>query len=562
MSISRPKRWITLGSVLLLVGAVAFFGPDLLARIIRERSMTIIEQAAGPRSHIGIGSVQLDLFAGDLTWKDLRIEQPIDSADTSWTRGRSLLIAGNIGRVTVKGLSIWRLLAWRTVQMHSLAVVSPRLQLLFSHHAGHGGEPGANTKNLINTIVLDSLSVDSGSLVWRNVRDQRPGAIAKHFTAWATGIHAVLPHRRVPFTFTFATTDLVLDSTVLALPPLYDLHVAQLRLAHPDSVLQAKGITLTARAGPQDYGRVIKYETDLVTFRSDSIGLRGLDLQALLNQRSLRAGEARISGTDLNDSRDKTMPNAPFRNKPMPARLLRQLPFTLCLDSLVVDGLNVEYNEKDTVTTGFGKVDFTGIQAVAHGICTLHPEERPEMHLIATAWVYQKAPIHFDFRTALFDSSDRFSVKARIGPLPFTVFNAMTNDLLLVRAVDGTIGGIDYTFDADHGKGQGRVDMEYAGLKVRIARRDGSGNENVLKSFLVNQAIRTKNTRDGPNFRHGDFTVDRVRDKQVFNYLWRGLREGMMETVLPRTLKDARNAVSALKDAGRSNGREADGPRR
>jgi hypothetical protein len=108
---------------------------------------------------------------------------------------------------------------------------------------------------------------------------------------------------------------------------------------------------------------------------------------------------------------------------------------------------------------------------------------------------------------------------------------------------------VDYTLEADNERGSGRVDVEYANLKIRIAKRDGSREKNVLKTFLVNQAIRSKNIRADGNFRHGDFTVERVKDRQIFNYLWRGLREGMMETVLPRSLKDAQSALKTVKAA-------------
>jgi len=121
---------------------------------------------------------------------------------------------------------------------------------------------------------------------------------------------------------------------------------------------------------------------------------------------------------------------------------------------------------------------------------------------------------------------------------------------LLVRTTGGTIGGIDYTFEANDNKGHGRVDIEYADLKLRIAKRDGSRDKNVFKSFLANQLIRSKNLRDSGNFRHGDFTVERSKDKQVFNYLWSGLREGMIETVLPQVVKDARSTV---KEGNRGN---------
>ena len=552
MASSHRTRWYILTLVLLLVGVVVFFGPDLLARTIHERSLHIMEQAAGPRSRIAIGNVGIELLPGDITWSDLRIEQQIDSADTSWTYGRQVLIAGTVGNVSVKGLSIWKLLMKKTIDVSSLVINGADLQLITSDRASHGMDDQQErngAKNLVNSIRLDSLRVDKSSLQWRNVRPDRPSAELKQFTLQADGLQSELPHGKKPFSLSFSSASASLDSIHAGIPPLYDLRIARIHLAHPDSVLFMNGVALTSRKGPQEYGQVLRYETDLTTFTSDSIGFRDLDLSALLNERSLRAGELRISGTDVLDFRDKTMPDGPFKHKPMPARLLRSMPFTVCLDSLVVERLNVVYFEKDTITTQFGKLDFANINSVTHGICTVHPDEKPEVHLVATAKVYGNAPVHFDFRTAVFDSSDHFSVKAKIGPLPFTVFNAMTNDLLLVRTTGGTIGGIDYTFDANENRGHGRVDIEYADLKVSIAKRDGSRDKNVLKSFLVNQLIRSKNLREGGNFRHGDFTVERLKDRQIFNYLWIGLREGMMETVLPGALKTAQSAVKDVKDA-------------
>ncbi len=550
MASSHSTRWYILTFVLLLVGVVVLFGPDLLARIIRERSQHIMEQAAGPRSRIAIGNVGIELLPGDIIWSDLRIEQQIDSADTSWTYGRQVLIAGTVDRIAVKGISIWKLLMRKTIDVRTLNIHGANLQLITSDRASQdmdAQKENDDSKNLVNSIRLDSLSVDSSSLQWRNVRPDRPSAELKQFTLQAGGMQAELPHGKQSFSLSFSSASASLDSIHAGLPPLYDLQIARIYLAHPDSVLLMNDVALTSRKGPQEYGQVLRYETDLTTFTSDSIGIRGLDLAALLNERSFRAGELRISDTDVHDFRDKTMPDGPYKHKPMPARLLRSMPFTVCLDSMVVERLNVEYFEKDTITSGFGKVDFTNINSVVHGICTTHPEDKPELHLVATARIYGNAPVHFDFRTAIFDSSDHFSIKAKIGPLPFTVFNAMTNDLLLVRTTGGTIGGIDYSFDANENRGSGRVDIEYANLKLSIAKRDGSRDKNVLKSFLVNQVIRSKNLRDSGNFRHGDFTVERSKDKQIFNYMWIGLRAGMMESALPGVVKSAQEAMKSTK---------------
>ena len=549
MTTLRKALLIAGGILLAIIVLTALVGPTFLANLVRDRTLHIMEEAAGPRSTVLVKQVDLDLISGDISWHGLRITQAIDSADTSWSHNRSVLIAGTIDRLDVKGLSILNLFLRRSIDMRSIHLLGPHLDLIASdrrqHNAGEDDRPGVNA--LAHSIRLDCLTVDSGAITWRNTRPDKPEASAKRFVLQATGIAVELPHGRTTYSLKFVTANAEADSVRAGLPPLYDLRAAHVRIAQPDSTFLIRDVTLASRKGPQEYGNVLRYETDLITFHTDSIRFRGLDISAGLNTRTLAAATVRISGTDLEDFRDKTMRDAPFKNKPMPARLLRDLPFNLRVDSLFVDSLNVAYNEKDQVTARFGQVRFEAINAVITGVDNTRPEAKPVLHVAATARVYGRAPVTFDLRTAVFDSSDHFSVKARIGALPFTAFNAMTNDLLEVRATAGRIGGIDFSMEANSNNAHGRVDIEYADLKVRIAKRDGSREKDGFRSFLANQLTRSKNVRGDKNFRHGDFTIDRLKDRQVFNYLWRGLREGMMETVLPQAVKDLKSVAAVTK---------------
>lgn len=544
MAAPHRERWILLTLLAAAIAVLVVQGPNWLARAIRERSVAVVEQACGPRSHITIRKVALELMSGDVSWTGVDIVQQVDSADTTWTYDRSVLISGHVDSVHVRGLSIWRLLFWKTLDLRSVRISGPHLDLTSGNRNTTQEGPSEGRKDLITTIRLDTLAMDSGSLVLRNARADRPRLSAGRFTFHATGLRAVLPHRKVPFSLGFVTAMMDVQEADLDLPPVYDAHIGSITIAHPDSLVRLRDIRLDPRKGPHEYGQVVKYETDLFMMKMDSLVLRGFDIGAALNARTLATGELRVAGTDLEVYRDKTLKDEPFRHKNMPARLLRNLPMRVCIDSLVVQELNVHYHEKDVVTPEYGELLFGGINAVAHGICTTTPEAKPSVHMVVDARVYEKAPIHFDFKTAIFDSSDHFSIHTHIGPLPFQVFNRMTNDLILVQATSGTIQGIDYTLEADENKASGRVDLEYKDLSLDIKKRDGTGEKNKLMSFLVNQLTHSKNVRDASNgFRHGDFTIDRYKDRQIFNYMWRGLREGMMATILPKVVADVKDAA-------------------
>ncbi|MFT3886215.1 MAG: hypothetical protein QM724_12545 [Flavobacteriales bacterium] len=287
----------------------------------------------------------------------------------------------------------------------------------------------------------------------------------------------------------------------------------------------------------------MRYETDLFDLRMDTLLLRGWDLVALFNERTLRTRALCLRTAGLNVFRDKGLPDEPFRPKRMPAKLLRELPLAVDLDSLLIDGLTVKYHEKDTLSADFGEVVFNDIQARATGLHTRATGDSATVRLHVNAHVYGKAPIVLDLTTRIPDRTDHFSLHARIGALPFQAFNRMTNDLILVKATAGTIGGIDYTLEADDDRAKGRVDIEYQGLVIDISKRDGSREKNKLLSFLVNRIKHNDNLRSDPGFRHGDFAIERLKDRQIFNYTWRGLREGMLTSVMPKVVTTLQQAT-------------------
>lgn len=542
----RKRYWFLL-FLLLLIGAGVLFLPDQLARLVRERSVEAVENACGPHSVIRIAKVGIDLTEGHVTWTGIDVHQAIDSGDTTWARERQLLIRGHVDSIDVRGLSIWRLLTSKALVMRSLRVSGPDLQFLTSAKDTTGSQDSSPGKAPIQRIRMDSLRVDSGTIHFRDIRRNKPDMRARIELA-LTGIDCRLPTADRAMALAFDGVAVHLHRITAGLPPLYDATIDEIQIAHPDSLVSVKGITLIPRAGPMGYQKVLHYETDLFHLRMDSLTLTGLDLQALVTQRSLRTSKLCLSGTTLDVHRDKGMPDEPFKVKYMPAGLLRRMSMTLLVDSILVQRLNVRYFERDTLTPDYGEVAFTDINAYVTGVNTVDSLADPEVHLHADARVYDKAPIRLDLRTKVQDRTDRFQLKARIGALPFQVFNRMTDDLVLVRATAGRIHGIDYTLTASDDRARTRVEIEYEGLDVEIRKRDGTRQENKLLSFVVNQLKRNKNLRSDPNFRAGEAEIERWKDRQVFNYMWRGLKQGIMVSVMPKVLGDVQRITKESVD--------------
>lgn len=540
------KRILFLLVLVALVVLGVVFLPDQLARLVRLRSTEVVERACGPYSTIRIDWVDIDLTEGRVVWKDIEIRRSVDSSDTSWTDQRDLLIQGHVDSIAVSGLSVWRLLTSKHLAIEHLRVHGPRLELLRAdpHETPREGPAG---RSPLTSLRLDTLTVADGQVRVHHIRPDRP-ELRTDLRMVLTGVDCKLPHDAVPFAIAFSGVQVQLDSLRAQLPPLYEAGIGQLLLAHPDSAVTLRHLTITPKVGPKEYHRHVRYETDLFRLELDSLRLQGMDLGRLVNGEALVARALDLFAPRLWIHRDKSMPDAPFAVKAMPARLLRELPLPVRIDPVQVHHMDVRYFERDQLSPDYGEVDFTGIDARITGLNTLDTAADATLHVHATAQVYGRAPVRLDLRTRLADPQDRFSLKAHIGALPFQAFNRMTDDLVLVRATAGKIHGIDLDMQAGDDRAQVEVGIEYEGLDLMIRKHDGTRRKDKLLSFVVNQVKRNKNLRSDANFRTASAEIERWKDRQIFNYMWRGLREGIMLSVMPKVIGDVKQATATSVD--------------
>ncbi len=525
-----------------LFGAIALSVSPLLHWLEQkalERSELMVRELSGPGSITRIDKVEIDLLKGDILWHDLKIDQPVEDNADQVTR--SMHLSGRVENISVRGISVWRLLVTNTLSVRSITIDHPDLDIRLTNDT-NAAQPATSKQAGLTAFNADSVVVKG--LKFRSHRLTDSSVVAlDSMDLQLLGVRSRWSIKAGP--------DLRFEEIIgqirgihATLPPLYDLRVAAVDLRENGRNLLITGTAFRPLRSKEEYDRVLHYETDLIDARIDTALLHGLDLLTLIREHVVTADSLLVVGVELDVARDKTMPDEPYKVKRLPARLVRDIPIKLCLERIVLDRVNVAYHEKGSLSPEFGEVTFTDIHSEITGLCTLDTLRKDTLKVVATAKGYDKANIHLEVRTVINDPSDRFQVNALISGMPFRVFNQMTADLIRVRATAGTIGGVDLTMTADNDRAVGRVDMEYDNLAVELIKQDGSGKKDKFKSLLMNMAVRDRNLRSGPDFRHGDFTLERRKDRSVFNYLWSGLREGMVMTVLPDVLKELRKATA------------------
>ena len=96
----------------------------------------------------------------------------------------------------------------------------------------------------------------------------------------------------------------------------------------------------------------------------------------------------------------------------------------------------------------------------------------------------------------------------------------------------GDLEQIYFTFNGNRETSNGAFAIRYENLKVKLYKKDGK-KENKLMSTVGN--LLAKNDSNG-DLKQADVSVDRVKSKSVFNFLWHFLQEGLKKTLLPKIL--------------------------
>ncbi len=533
------RRWLRITIAAGVLVALVFVAQYVLERMIRTKSVAALANFCGPRSTVTMSAMEVNVLAGDLRWTRVRVEQPTDSLFAA-DDARAFHIAGTIDTVAIEGLSLFRLIFGRSFVARSLRISHPDLHVQLRNDTVLEEATSAGERAL-SALRIMALEIDGGALHVFRKGDQGTVLNVDQFALQATGAIADFEEGNAPL-LQFVTITGEVSDFAAGLSPLYDMRVACVDLSRGGSQLLVIGAALEPLAGPENYGKLVPFETDLIAMHADTLLAQGLDINASIAQRGLKSMKLLMAGVRGEVHRDKTLPDAPYSKKRLPMAGLRNLPFTLDVDSVQMERLRVHYHERGDLGPDYGEVLFSGISGTITGLHSADTLGGNEVHMVAQAQAYDQALVTVDARTSMNAPNEQFTLSATISAVPIEVFNRMTTDLVAVRTTAGRINNVNYRLTGNDDHATGRVDVSYQDLAVSALKHDGSGDVDRFKTSVINLVVRSENLRSSDGFRHGDFAIDREQDRAVFKYVWTGLREGMLAAMLPGVLDDLRKS--------------------
>ncbi len=284
------------------------------------------------------------------------------------------------------------------------------------------------------------------------------------------------------------------------------------------------------------FNQRLPYEQDWFSIKTNQLEVKGWDWKAWLEQQAIRVQSVEIAGLYLDVYRDKWQADEPFRYKKMPAALIREIPIPITVNKILAQAPRIRYQQLgDLVQTGQpGEISFEQAKIDISNFSN-EPSvlaQRPELKVQMTSRFMGAGLFDLHIDIPLNRYEDTFRSYGQLNRIPGSRLNPMLYGLTATKIIEGDIQKARFEMNANEEMIQGTLHLDYEALKVEMYDPEKHGKVKGLMSFLANTVIREHNLPDTRRYKVGTIQAPRRKDRFIFNYIWQGLKSGVIDVML------------------------------
>ena len=297
-------------------------------------------------------------------------------------------------------------------------------------------------------------------------------------------------------------------------------------------------IFVTPNYNRKEFSCKLGYQTDRIELFIPRINISQIDFRALVSDRHLHASMVSMNGLKFEDYRDKRVPFPSWQRPPMPARMVEEIKFPACIDTIVLSNGYASYEEQ--VNEEPGRIFFDRMNATLTGFCTPSGSTtlsgcKNDLDLHGTLRLMGIAPAEAWFHFQPGHPRDTFTLRGTIGELDLTAINPMLTKLAPASIKRGTATTTEILqINGNNTRAIGRMNFRYDNLAIRLhPTQPGTWNrlEQSLLTEVVNLLLSDSNPNEDGKMKHGVIYFERDPSKGFFNFVWKSILSGIKSSV-------------------------------
>lgn len=298
--------------------------------------------------------------------------------------------------------------------------------------------------------------------------------------------------------------------------------------------LEVDSFQVVPKYTKSDFARIAKIQKTRLDVLLPKIIFDGIKHNRLISQSTLEVSKIRIPKPIVHAYRDKRYPFVRDWIMPMPIEGIRRLPFTLDIDSILIDRADIayeEFSEKGLPVTGtitFNKLDasFAGLNTAIR-----QPDKKTFCTLVADCKVMDNGVLHATFKLPL-SATVNYEAYGNVRNMNLKSLNPALGNLTRVEISDGTLNDLRFNFSYNDDVSTGEVLINYKDLKLQALKKEKRNHEtNKLLTAAINAIIKSdKDKSVDKSKRTGVIDIERDKKRFVFQFWWKSLLDGLQST--------------------------------
>jgi hypothetical protein len=327
------------------------------------------------------------------------------------------------------------------------------------------------------------------------------------------------------------------DYTVNTSDSLYRFKIGEIEIQTKNQAMQLKKLQFMPRVPVQAFYKKIKHQQDRFEVTTEQISFNKIDWWAIIGEESFLVRKVSMDNGAIKIFNDKSQPvDTKSKMNKYPHQLIMKLPFTLKLDTIALNNIDLSYTELNPKSGETGTLFFDNIKGVVTNV-TNDAEQIKTNHntrITINAVFMKKSPVTAGF---IFDlakyKNGNFNVTASLGALQAEALNPITVPLGMLKVNTVNIKSLDVIMKGDNYQGTGTVKMIYDDLNITALKSSGDTlKKRGLLSFIANTfVIKKENPFKNKPIRIETVSYPRNTQKSFFNLVWKTIFTGAGKTV-------------------------------
>lgn len=551
-------RRLAIGLVILLVliGTAGFlFTRFWLDDYLKEKIVSAANQSSHEMYNLQLEKLHVNIFTGSakvtgiqlqtdsLRWENLHQTNPYSTP---------LKIDLKVNSIAVRYFNWGAFWRNKDLKLNGIEIIEPQLQLTSVKDTALEKTPPTDTltKSMLDRLPqllaphMQSLSI--GSFMVQNGKIAYTAILPKGTTyQQADSIDWLLSGINIAAADTMETGKALYANNILLTIHNYELYPAgdvygyrikSATVAGQEESIKIEEVTIHPKVSDVEFMQRLTLRKPRLRLKADEVVIRKLNLFRALHKQEWMMESIAIESANINIFQNKNLP--PKLYKRMPNELVRDLPFYLNIDTIMMRNAHLLYTE--IIEDGKGLLEFNQINGVILNISN----DTAKQSVATPAQIYARGELmgagvlDVSLQLPLLTRIFECSLLANLGKMNMVYLNRLLTDKDYLRVDSGDAENIIAKVNIRGKEATGSVEAAYSNLKLSLLRQE-DGSKKKFLSAVANLLIRGKNEREEPSrpFKIGEVKYEREPADGFIRYLWRSAQTGLMSTLLPVKVK-------------------------